>query len=200
MPTIRQLCTEFGADTAPPHIFAGVSSILTLPPPIPVDSTPKSAEVLGKVKISALIIAVYFIVTTRLAGVGTPPNEYSRQKGEALAIIKAGGDSAELEDLGDADVDTCMREIRDRGWTLLDWFANIREGTGLGAGGTEDDEGEASQDEAEKLPVQLQSSKGDVDVQDMDKDYLQAGLGTMVCSPTPVVHTELTAWADARQI
>lgn len=31
MPTIRQLCSKLGGPAAPPHVLAGVSSVLTLP-------------------------------------------------------------------------------------------------------------------------------------------------------------------------
>lgn len=218
MPAIRVLCKKLGASAAPPHIYAGVSSILTLAAPISrtyhtaesgdeegSSSLRQQASALGKnsTKIPALIVAVGLIVCTCLLGKGTPPAEYARQKilgldslkgCVPLAVAATGG--AEREELlktdgdGDnfdnpADVDEWLREIRDRGWTRLDWFKNVGLGTGLtvGDGGGDDDENEAGahgagdeeNEEEDSWTVRRGFEEG---VE--EKEYLQAGLGTMV--------------------
>lgn len=75
-----------------------------------------------------------------------------------------------------ADVDAWLREIRDRGWTQCDWFANVTEGAGVGvgvgdAGDTDiDNEAQAGDDE-EGLSIQRTLSPS---------DGLMTGLSTMV--------------------
>ena len=181
MPTIRHLCKSLGAPNAPPHVFAGVSSILTLPPPREFDPKAITVESTRNLKIPALIVAVFFIVTTRLAGIGTPADEYSRQTAKALALIKdSGAEQGDIEHSGDADVNDCMREIRDKGWNELDWFANVPMGAGLVTMGADNGEGEASADE-DGTWEKLIPSKGSVnDLLGSHNSYLQAGLGTMV--------------------
>lgn len=163
-----------GARAAPHHIFAGVSSILA------------SQEQQSAVKIPALIVAVYILVMTRLAGTGTAPDEYQNRRTLALEVVKdaARKDEASIE-VGNADVDNCMREIKDQKWTQMDWFGNIIPGAGVdldeGAeddakGGPDDDE----DDEGDLLPV-TRRTVGERD--SLEQDYLQAGLGTMVRLP-----------------
>ncbi|KAA6406775.1 MAG: hypothetical protein FRX48_09498 [Lasallia pustulata] len=178
MPTIRRLCTTLGAPAAPPHVLAGVSSILTLPAPL------QSETVVGiepkKDKIPAMVTAVYILVITRLSGVETSADEYSRVRSAALQTldsIEAG--KAQRENVNGRDVDEWLREIRDREWTSLDWFENIGEGAGLELDGigvaneaSEDDLGS----EQKKTPVK-QTLKG---MDKSKKTTLQAGLGTMM--------------------
>ena len=179
MPTIRQLCQRLGAPKAPPHVFAGVSSILTLPPPREAGSTARLADSSRKVKVPALIIAVLFIVTTRLAGVETRADVYPRQRAEALALLKdSSPEQVDREPVDDTDVNDCMREIRDKGWTELDWFANIPVGGGLITVGAEDYEDASAAEEGTQET--LLPSKSTNDLRGSNNDYLRAGLGTMV--------------------
>lgn len=238
MPAIRVLCKKLGASAAPPHIYTGVSSILTLAAPISrtyrtaeggdhegKSSSQQQARALGKssAKIPALIVAVGLIVFTCLSGKSTPPAEYARQKILGLDSLKGyfsqsvpapGGAGREelLKTVGDgdglsfdnpADVDEWLREIRDRGWTRLDWFKNVGQGTGLTVGdGGEDENGDQDKDEEGAHSV------GDEENEEEDSwtvrrgfeegveegEYLQAGLGTMVgvsfyLFPVPRPHT-----------
>ena len=85
------------------------------------------------------------------------------------------------EPIKDADVNDCMREIRDKGWTDLDWFANIPVGGELALVEAENSEGEASADEDEGLGETLMPFKqNNDDSRGFNDIYLQAGLGTMV--------------------
>ena len=180
-----------GAPAAPHHIFAGVSSIMA------------SQEQHNAVKIPALIVAVYILVTTRLAGTGTAPEEYQNRSTQALEVVKdaARKDEASIE-VGIIDVDNCMREIKDQKWTQMDWFRNITTGAGVGLDeGAEDDAEDRSEndegDEGDILPV----TRRIVGNQDsLERDYLQAGLGTMVrLSSLPILPLIIAnVYEDAR--
>lgn len=176
MPVIRQLCNKTGAPTAPHHIFAGVSSILA------------SQEQQSAAKILALIVAVQILVTTRLAGTETAPDEYQNRRTLAVEIVNdaARKDDAYME-VVNTDIDNCMREIMDQKWTKMDWFGNIIPGAGvrLDDGAEDDAEDGSNDDEADEgglLPV---TSKIIGRRDSLERDYLQAGLGTMVRTPFP---------------
>ena len=172
MPVIRQLCKEMSAPAAPHHIYAGVSSIISS----------QGVNQTDEINIPALIIAVFLLVMTRLAGVKTQPAEYIRQKNGALQVLR---DAAEGNDermqVHDTDVDRCTSLFKDKGWTQMDWFGNVPVGAGIGnANGSEDivDDGTSEIDEAEEQLLPLQRETGRMDP--VVSDYLQAGLGTMV--------------------
>ncbi|KAI9787207.1 MAG: hypothetical protein M1839_003442 [Geoglossum umbratile] len=141
---ISHLCTKLLAPAAIPHVVDGVTSIITQPSPFL--SNDKSAPPEGKKdKIPALIIAVYFFVTTRLSNQETTGVEYVRQRGEAMVAMEAnprvldGGGP-----FGTKDVDVWVKEISERGWLRLDWFNNISEEQGL----LPEEAGEAAEPEA----------------------------------------------------
>lgn len=158
-----------GASSAPHHIFAGVSSI--------VSTSPAS-----EVKTPALVIAVYFFVTTRLSGTPFSSTKYPQLRSQALEIVKSSaGEDAEWVEVGEADVDHCMREVKNQRWTEMDWFENVPAGDGMGE--EEGDEGvvEDSLDEKVEEGRLLPVKGSDVGRDDSSgQDYLQAGLGTMV--------------------
>lgn len=170
MPAIRQLCNGLGAPAAPHHIFAGVSSII---------STSPSDEI----KTPALIIAVYVFATTRLSGIPFSSGKFPQLRSQALKIVTtSAGEDAERGDVDDADVDHCMREVKNQQWTEMDWFENIPAGVGVGTDegieepvddGLDDEETE----EGHLLPVKRRDNDRSGAAH---QDYLQAGLGTMV--------------------
>lgn len=202
MPAIRVLCDKLGASAAPPHIYAGVSSILSLAvkaAPLPVH-TPR----ISVTRIPALIVAIGLIVYACLSGKETPPEKYARQKAQGLDSLGDCVPSARITksrvkedepmdvDTGDsekfdspADVDHWLREIRDRAWMQLDWFKNVRQGSGLNMDDKGDDvedqephddkDGEVAENESWNVRRGLENGVE-------DKGYLQPGLGTMVCS------------------
>lgn len=173
MPVIRVLCQKMLAPAAPHHIFAGVSSIILS------WNTAQGKEL----NVSALIVAVYLFVRTRLAGVKTPSAEYQRQKTLALDILKKfAGKDAKQEELEVADVDECARKFGEHRWTEMDWFENIPIGIGLGVvEGSENVADDASGDEEfggeQLIPVLRSTSRLS---HTADHEYLQPGLGTMV--------------------
>lgn len=225
MPAIRVLCEKFGASAAPPHIYAGVSSILSLASSVRFQSADGSVEgategerslrrrakkpTKGSLNIPALIVAVGLIVCACLSGKSTSPEEYAQRKVLGLdslrgrfpppdaATVRTGHEEEVDEDdniYNPAHVDEWLREIRDRRLTESDWFKNVGQGTGLNIGkAAEDgdgeeghlngDQGEAAEDEESWTAIRRLSDGME------EKDYLQAGLGTMV---GPIVHLFLS--------
>lgn len=184
MPLIRHLCKAFNAPAAPPHVFAGVSSILTLPAPGQGDgkSLLNSEE---EINVSALIIVVYLLVATRLTGIATPPEEFIRQRNQAVAAIKGSEIPEAVAEVADgtdaaARIMSWMREISSNRWTELDWFANVRESSGLGLSTEPVDGEEDSEDEIRHHKPSSSMVEGlDLD-EDESPDILRPGLGTMV--------------------
>ena len=132
--------------------------------------------------ISALIVALYLLVTTRLAGVRLQPAEYMHQKSLALDIVKESvGDDVKLGDVHDADVDQCTKQFRDQHWTQMDWFTNVPVGAGVG---DNDFLGESADDGSDDRGIEeghlLISQRKTGRMRLADRDILQAGLGTMV--------------------
>ena len=178
MPAIRQLCKRMEAPAAPHHIFAGVSSILSAQK-IPSKNISKATA--DTVKTPALIVAVFILATTRLSGAEMPASEYQRQRGQALQMLyELAGEEGGMEDVGNLDVDNCMRQVRDQGWTEMDWFENIPAGAGLDVSDGMDEVADDNEDpaEGEKLLPMLRKHVGKVGL--TEADYLQPGLGTMV--------------------
>lgn len=194
MPAIRRLCAALDAPAAPPHVFAGVSSILTLPLPeleLELGATSQglaAGEAVGprkRDKVPALVIAVFLFVATRLVGRETSGGEYSRRKEIGIEALRGvcGGEGEEIEG---RDVDGWVREIGSRGWQTLDWFANVREGSGLGLceGGEEegsmDGEGNGKEVELVEPVTPVRRKVQGMGVRNVNVATLQAGLGTMV--------------------
>ena len=194
MPTIRHLCRALGAPAAPHHVLAGVSSILTLPAPRSDDKATPFGES-ENANISALIIVVYLLVITRLNGTEMPAQEFTRLRGLAIAAIRESGIKESIDEVVDSDkvvayVQSWMREVGSKGWTELDWFANVTEGSGLGT---------LKPDAEETVEIDLDDDSGNdhgansivgtmnADFDDEDMSILRPGLGTMVKSPSAVL-------------
>ena len=155
---------------APHHIFAGVSSILA--------SGQQSA-----VTTQALIVAVFILVTTRLSGTETAPDEYRSRRNLALQIVRDASGKEEVDgDVSSADVDDCMREAKAQKWTHMDWFENIISGAGVGLEKcAEDDVEDVCDDDDADEGVLLPMTRSSIGGQDsLERNCLQAGLGTMV--------------------
>ena len=178
MPAIRQLCKRMEAPAAAHHIFAGVSSILSAQR-IPSKNLSKATA--NAIKTPALIVAVFILATTRLSGAEMPASEYQRQRGQALQMLhEVEGADMKMEDIGNLDVDNCMRQIRDQRWTEMDWFENIPAGAGVYVSDGTDEVVDNNEDagEGEQLLPGIRKHNGKVGL--ADPEYLQAGLGTMV--------------------
>ncbi|KAI4111728.1 MAG: hypothetical protein LQ338_008347, partial [Usnochroma carphineum] len=181
MPAIRGLCKRLEAPAAPPHIFAGVSSILTLPPPGAQGIDGDQLERSKILSVEALIIAVYIIVRIRLLGLETDLKGYCAQRDKALTIMSelrsSEGLSTEYET---TNVDNWTREMKRGRWTEMDWFENIGEGTGLEVNGaqavTDDNSGNSDIDDDENSVL----GRRRPDEYTADNSFLQPGLGTMM--------------------
>lgn len=193
MPAIRRLCAALDAPAAAPHVFAGVSSILTLPLPQhdgpSTGSTGKDGGARKRDKVPALMIAVFLFVATRLVGRETSGGEYCLRKEVGIRALKGVG-GEEGEGIEGRDVDAWVREIGARGWQTLDWFGNVREGSGLsdGEGGNGekeevmDDEGGEERVEVGEPVTPVRRKVRELGTRDgnVNMGTLQAGLGTMV--------------------
>lgn len=178
MPVIRLLCQKLGAPAAPHHIFAGVSSILTLPTSTETNITGTSMD--ATKKIPALIMIVFLTVYARLTAMETPVDIFMDQKEKGFGILKEYmGKEAVGDEINDDDFDKLILVFRDRGWTQMDWFDNIAPGTGLGLDHPIEESYEADSENDEA--TQQESLLNFHDLDGNEKDYLQAGLNTMVC-------------------
>ncbi|KAL8913899.1 MAG: hypothetical protein Q9171_001392 [Xanthocarpia ochracea] len=181
MKAIRGLCKHVDAPAATPHVFAGVSSILTLPPPNQESMTDNDLERIRTLSIGSLLVAVYLLVRTRLSGVQTESHTFSEKRDEALTVLsQMRNDGETVTAVDPTSVNDWMREIGRGRWTELDWFANVGEGAGLGLDDdradhvNESDRGDSDEDEASLHRKRDGHGKG------FEKPYLQPGLGTMM--------------------
>lgn len=121
-----------------------------------------------------------------------PPEQYAQQKVFGLEVLQKCVPEEGQGDNGPADVDAWLREIRDRGWMQLDWFANVGEGVGVGGndenvGDEEREEDDREEEEAEETGDALMlRTTFDINKTDDGKDILLTGLGTMVNFPLPL--------------
>lgn len=170
MPVIRHMCKKLSAPAASPHIFAGVSSILS--------STNRPADI----NIPALITTVCILTLNAFAEDETGPAEYLQRREAASAAVQKALTQYDVEvECGQTDIDDCMRQVNQYGWTDMDWFENVERSLhhnnederGKELGGADD----GDDMDGHNLPIRSQdpfSMKGD------DEAYLQAGLGTMM--------------------
>ncbi|KAL8682232.1 MAG: hypothetical protein Q9186_001691 [Xanthomendoza sp. 1 TL-2023] len=181
MKAIRGLCKRLDAPAAPPHVFAGVSSILTTPRPFEQSVEVDEMEVFRSMSVEALIITVYFFVRTRLSGVQLDPKTYLTQKDEALTIMsELRGHEESSAALKSTDVENWMREVKRGRWTELDWFANVKEGAGLGVDDSRiehEHDSDGSNVDGDEALVHRKRKAGGLAA---EKPYPQPGLGTMM--------------------
>ena len=184
MPLIRHLCRALGAPAAPVHVFAGVSSILTLPAPKPANREGEKAH-LEPPNVSALVIVVYLLVGTRLSGAPMPPEEFVRLRTLAIETIRGSGVGKAVEEVSEeasvvAHVTSWMREVSSNSWAELDWFANVPEGGGLSLdGGGENSDGSVGDGDSDWRHTNSMFKHLDVEEAE-DETILRPGLGTMV--------------------
>ena len=177
MPVIRRLCRKLGTPGAPHHVFAGVSSIFTF---IQADG---SSSVQHDIKIPALIIAIYFFTTARLIGVEIKSEQLVHQMTEALTLMKEIAEQGiDLEVVTEMEVRTHMRQVALQKWVEMDWFRNIKLGSGIGANKDEEEvvsiHSASESDEQDVILPGRKSSK--MSLEKSGKQYLQPGLGTMM--------------------
>lgn len=179
MPAIRGLCKSFEAPAAPPHVYAGVSSILTIPAPIEQDVDDGHIERLRSMGVEALVVAVYILVRTRMSGVETDSRGYLAQRDKALTVLREfrskEGSAVVLDPV---NVDEWMRETRRGHWLEMDWFENIEPGAGVSVEAQGDNN--AFRDSEVEGDEDFIASKHRFDAYTTEQTFLQPGLGTMV--------------------
>lgn len=178
MPAIRLVCRKLGAPSAPHHIFAGVSSILALPQMHEPKANQRSRNPLKN--LSALIMVIFLIVYARLAAVKTPPDIFLKQKTVGFEVLRdcLGEEAAEESTSNDTDFNELIIATKNKGWTEMDWFENITPGAGLGLVNAGDEEAEV--DSNNRGVIQDESGLVFQDYDEQERNFLQAGLGTMV--------------------
>ncbi|KAL8943917.1 MAG: hypothetical protein Q9211_000801 [Gyalolechia sp. 1 TL-2023] len=181
MPAIRGLCKRLEAPAAPPHVYAGVSSILTLPAPVEQSAEDGRVERLQSLGVEALIVAVYILVRTKLSGEQMDSYGYSAQRDRALAILRElRSDGKSVLVLDPPSVEEWMKETKRGKWLEMDWFGNIEQGAGLSIDKAQDRTSNASEDSDIDGDDDVLVSKHRFDVYTAGKTFLQPGLGTMV--------------------
>ena len=178
MPAIRVFCKDLNAPAAPPHVFAGVLSVLTLTPPIKITNEHFTEAKSANGGMSGLLIATCLLVCARLSGVRTHPDDYQRRRDAGLKLLNQSFPQGEA---CAEDVNRWLRRIRDEGWTRLDWFTNIKEGAGLeierGSPNSEEPphiDGATEQEETPRI------RRGLISMARVEEISIQAGIGTMV--------------------
>lgn len=201
MPAIRQLCSGMDAPAAPPHVFAGVSSILTLPSP---NDSHNQIELLASVdnkpRIHALIISVYLLVAMLLRGRQINNDERIKETDQALRLMNGMETSSVEKEMAKVeDVDNWLAKLHDEGWLDLDWHQNIPRGSGLQISSSVVDVVQQLGDGAEQTEPKLPFTRAYY-IQDakVSGNTLQPGLGTMVCLTSAVKTAALTR-SDARK-
>ena len=127
-----------GAPAAPHHIYAGVSSILSI-----TRSEGEGSESALDIELPALIAAVYYFVTCRLSGRQIAPKELSTQIAIALEVLNEHLPiHVERDRINESSVKDHIRLIAARKWVDMDWFQNIRVGSGLGLAGNSENPGQ----------------------------------------------------------
>ena len=177
MPVIRRLCKRLGTPGAPHHIFAGVSSIITS------IQAGEPTNVLHDIKIPALIIAIYFFTTARLAGVEIKSEKLVHQMAQALILIEECAEQGvELEVVSEMDVRAHLRRVALEKWVEMDWFRNIELGSGIEANGDGADlASNPSPSENDEQDIVLPGRRRlRANPEEPDKEYLRPGLGTMM--------------------
>ncbi|KAL9583858.1 MAG: hypothetical protein Q9212_002456 [Teloschistes hypoglaucus] len=177
----RALCKRLSVSATTPHIFAGVSSVLTLPSPNHPNPGDDQILRLRQMSVEALIVAVYILVRTRLSGSGLDTKNYALQRDKALTIVselRHGDNHFVTPESG--EVNEWLVEIARGCWRELDWFTNVQEGAGVR---TRDSEAEDSdkQDSSHTDDDQGFATKNRrLGWQMEEAPFLQPGLGTMM--------------------
>ena len=175
-PFTRRLCQKLGAPTAIPHVFAGTHSILR-------SMKEHQSKGLKDVKVAALLVAVVFFVYSRLDGAEIEPAILSTKFADSREVVEEfRNDGVEIGSLSDSDIKMHIRTVVAEQGTRMEWFQNIRVGSGLG--GTDDDAVSSDKeqrgtreadDEPTPRPKKLRYEPPPSGV-----EYLKPGLGTMM--------------------
>ena len=176
MYVIRRLCRSLRAPAAPPHVFAGISSIHPAAKHIP--------DIADELDLAALIVAVTFFVSSRLSGVTIRSDQLVQKMNIAQDTMKdIAQERSEIKEITEPQIRVHMRMIVDQKWIEMDWFKNVKMGSGLGL--EDDHSSDDSQTATSSEPDDDSNALGRSEQQRRlhqanDVEYLQPGLATMM--------------------
>lgn len=179
MHVIRRLCRGLKAPAAAPHVFAGVSSIL-----VAEKRKSGSQEMPGDIVLAALISAVAFFVSSRLAGVQIKSEELVQKMNTAQATMKQlATEGFDITEIDEPQIRAHMRMIASQKWIQMDWFRNVKVGSGV-HGQQSDSQSQSESDtnisHAKEVSSEFQREQPRMVFENPDVEYLQPGLGTMM--------------------
>ncbi|KAK7513558.1 origin recognition complex subunit 6-domain-containing protein [Phyllosticta citriasiana] len=185
MPLIRTLCKTLDAPAAVPHVYAGLRSVLRLTSSsssLPSSGTrgrptreaarAKSGGGGGVAEgdIAALVVALVFFVSVRMAGRATGKAEHDARRNKAAAVLMDCGYANGVDDKALAkQIDDMVARAGEQKWVdeTQEWWRNVGEGVGVGIG---DDDGDDSGDDADAAG----DEDGDVEMTDAPAAVLSA--------------------------
>lgn len=122
MPLIRRLCTRFTTPLLPPHVYTGTCVVLKLAKLWPVVGPEHEDEL--RISITAMTIAIYFMVLTKMQRGKMTPEMYVDRCGKALDVAVENGSISFSKDT----VDGWIKKMNDKGWCRQqDWWDSVPE-------------------------------------------------------------------------
>ena len=123
MPLVRSLCITFKTPLLPPHVYTGVCVVLKLSelwPAAPSQTEEEATQLRGTA--TALTVAIFFMVLTRMQRGKLTPDSYVEKCVEASDMVRmARGPELEKE-----DVDNWIRRMNSEGWCRgQEWWSNV---------------------------------------------------------------------------
>jgi origin recognition complex subunit 6 len=122
MPLIRRLCTRFTTPLLPPHVYTGTCVVLKLAKLWPVVGSEHEDDL--RTSITAMTIAIYFMVLTKMQRGKMTPELYVDRCGKALDVAVEMGSVSFSKDV----VDGWIKKMNDKGWCRQqDWWDSVPE-------------------------------------------------------------------------
>ncbi|MDI1486579.1 MAG: hypothetical protein OHK93_005811 [Ramalina farinacea] len=168
------------APAAPHHLYAGVSSIFSS-----ARNEGEGSESALDIELPALITAVYFFVTARLSGRQIAPTEFSNNIIIALEVLHEHLPiDVDRDGIDELSVKNHMRLVAARKWVDMDWFQNIRVGSGLGLAENSESPGQ----------IQTPGIRGG-DAEDQEESHVEAETD----DPGPIIPTKRRLHEDPHE-
>ena len=188
MPLIRRLCTVFTAPLLPPHVYTGTCVVLKLAKLWPVVGLEHEDEL--RISITAMTIAIYFMVLTKMQRGKMTPELYVDRCGKAVDVAVEMGSGSFNKDA----VDDWIKKMNDKGWCRQqDWWDGVPEdvmdveGQDNGRDDVaEEDDVVGSKRKRRRLLVEDDQTEGD------KEGVLLPGLGTMMQDAVDFLSEERT--------
>src|SRR2546423_6422331 len=177
MPLIRRLCAAFTTPTLPPHVYTGTCVVLKLAGLWPLSDSKQEHEFRNTV--SAMTIAIYFMVLTKMQRGKITPEVYLDRCEKAMQVAEEMGSDG----LSRHSVDDWIKRMNDEGWCRRqDWWDSVPENVMDAPAQTD---GDAVDDLDEESDVMCSKHKRrrliDSDQPEGDNEgVLLPGLGTMM--------------------